>query len=329
MRRTGAIVFITCVALATLLGCARDQSTEIPLTVATAPFESLGLVYVAEDRGMFEDHGLDVTFTRHDTGVATLDSVIAGEADIAVGTAEFPLVQKAFAGVPVRALATIDRPDFIYLVGRKDHGVSQPSDLKGKRIGTTAGSVAQFYLGRFLELNGMTAEEITFVDLRAQNEWRTAISDGTVDAVVLAQPEASLVQGRLGENAAFFSVQGNQPIYTLALGMHDWIDEHPETVKRFLAALADAEEWVAANPEGTVDIIRERLKLTDEYAARVGEQNSFALSLDQSLIVAMEDQARWMIGNKLTTETAVPDFVGYIHADALLSVKPGAVDRLR
>lgn len=322
------MLIVVLVASATLLGCARTDAADVSLTVASTPFESLGLVYVAQERGYFSDHDLDITFTEHDTGVAALESVIAKDADVAVGTSEFPLVKQAIQGAPVSALAIIDRPDFIYLVGRKDRGIQGPGDLKGKRIGTTAGSVAQFYLGRFLELRGVAAEEITWVDLKTPDEWRAAIGDGKVDAVVLAQPEASVIAGRLGDNATLFSIQENQPVFTLALSRNEWIEENPQAVERFLRALEDAEEYVASHPEETVRIIKDTLKLNDEYSTLVREQNSFALSLDQSLVVAMEDEARWMIRNKITTATVMPDFGAYIHAEGLRAVKPGAVNVL-
>jgi len=296
------------------------------MTVALAPFESLGLVYAAEDQGLFAANGLAVTYRQYDTGVAALDAVLKGEADIAVGTSEFPLVGKAFKHEPVSAIASIDRPDFIYLIGRKDHGVEKPGDLKGKRIGTVAGSIAQFYVGRFLELNDMAPEDITFVDLRTPDAWRAAIAEGDVDAVVLAQPEASLVRDSLGSNATFFSVQGSQPAYALAISKNEWIDNNPVRVSKFLSALADAEEFVAANPAATRVIIQERLDLDSGYMDLVWEQNSFGLSLDQSLITAMEDEARWMIRSKLTTETAVPDLGEYVDVDGLKAVKPGAVN---
>ena len=55
----------------------------------------------------------------------------------------------------------------------------------------------------------------------------------------------------------------------------------------------------------------------------------FALSLDQSLITAMEDEARWMIKNKLTREETVPDFLKYIYEDPLKATKPEAVSMIR
>ena len=58
-------------------------------------------------------------------------------------------------------------------------------------------------------------------------------------------------------------------------------------------------------------------------------RDQFLLSLDQSLIVAMEDQARWMIDNNLTTEKQVPNFNDYIYEDALKEIKPEAVNIIR
>ena len=59
----------------------------------------------------------------------------------------------------------------------------------------------------------------------------------------------------------------------------------------------------------------------------VWSQNQFSLSLDQSLIVAMEDEARWMIKNDLTTEKQVPNFVDHIFTKMVLKqVKPEAVN---
>ncbi len=293
--------------------------------MASAPFESLGLVYVAQDQGLFAANDLRVRFREFDTGAEALEAVVNGDADIAVGTAEFPLVGKAFQDVPISAIATIDRPEIIYLIGRKDRGINTPSDLKGKRIGTATGTIAQFYLGRFLELNGMTAEDIVFVNLRTPEEWRAAIANGDVDAVVLAQPEASTVRDSLGANATFLSVQAGQPAFTLAIARNEWIAENAGLEQKFLTALAASEEFVARNPAEAKSIIQDRLDLDPAYMQVAWAQNSFALSLEQSLIVAMEDEARWMIRSKLTTETQIPDMGRYVDVAGLSEVKPGAV----
>ena len=51
----------------------------------------------------------------------------------------------------------------------------------------------------------------------------------------------------------------------------------------------------------------------------------YELFLDQALLLAMEDEARWMIDNKLTEQTRLPDFLDYIYVEPLAKVDPKAV----
>jgi hypothetical protein len=55
-------------------------------------------------------------------------------------------------------------------------------------------------------------------------------------------------------------------------------------------------------------------------------ENQFALPHDQSLLVTMNDESRWIINNNLTVERTVPDFRTYIATEGLTRVQPGAVN---
>jgi hypothetical protein len=63
--------------------------------------------------------------------------------------------------------------------------------------------------------------------------------------------------------------------------------------------------------------------------AVVWPDSQFSLSLDQSFITAMEDEARWMIANNLTAEKQVPNFNDYVNEDALKALKPESVNIIR
>ena len=69
--------------------------------------------------------------------------------------------------------------------------------------------------------------------------------------------------------------------------------------------------------------------LSGTYTDAVWPEPQFSLSLDQSLIAAMEDEARWMIKNNLTTEKQVPNFLDYIYEDGLKAINPEAVNIIR
>ena len=72
--------------------------------------------------------------------------------------------------------------------------------------------------------------------------------------------------------------------------------------------------------------IQKRLGYEDSYVARIGPQHRFSLSLNQTLVVAMKDEAQWLIDSRLTNERTIPDFVSYMYTDALKAVKPDSVN---
>lgn len=296
------------------------------INVAYSPFESLTLFWVAENQNFFRQNGLNVTSHKYDTGAQALGGVLNGEDEIVVGTSEFPLTSNVLNGAQIRTISSIAKSEFIYIVARADRGINKVSDLKGKIIGTTFGTIAHFYLGRFLELNGISLQDVNLVDLKTPEEWVSAVVNGSVDAVATAQPFAESAKNGLGENAEFWSIQSSQPLYAEAIATEAWITSHPELVNRFLKSLLQAEDFTIKHPLEAKAIVKNQLNLTDAYVDKVWSQNQFSLSLDQSLILAKQDESQWLIQNKLTNATTIPNFADYLYLNGLKSIKPGAVN---
>ena len=59
-----------------------------------SPFESVTLFLVAQEQGFFDQNDLNLTLHKYNTGAGALSGVINGEADLVVGTTEFPLPYK-------------------------------------------------------------------------------------------------------------------------------------------------------------------------------------------------------------------------------------------
>jgi NitT/TauT family transport system substrate-binding protein len=299
------------------------------IKVAYSPFESLALFWVAENQNFFSQNGLNVTSYKYNTGSGALDGVLNGEADITVGTTEFPLVTRALNNQRISTIGSISKSEFTYLVGRADHGIMNVSDLNGKRIGTTFGTIAHFYLGRFLSLNEIDIEDVTLVDLKTPAEWVDAVVNGTIDAVATAQPYANSAKDALGDNAVVWSIQSDQPLYAQVISTDEWIAGHPQLCNRFLKSLYQAEDFVINHPAEAMVIVKNQMNFSDAYVENVWRQNQFSLSLDQSLILAMEGEARWLISNNLTKATMVPNFLNNIYEDELKMVKPESVNLIR
>lgn len=294
------------------------------ITVGNAQtLEADTLVYVAQEQNFFAKNGLKVTIKEYTSGMESVNELFKGSIDIAT-TAEFPLVIKALNQEKISAIASINKSQLQDLIARKDRGINDISDLKGKRVGVTLGTIAQFYLGRFLTINGINLKDITQVNINP-SESADALKKGDVDAVIIWQPYANIIENALGSNAKIWSVQNNQATYIIEVAKRDWIAQHADALSRYVNALAQAEDYLKKNPNQVRAMMQKKLNYTDSYMTAVWDRNQLSLSLDQSLILAMEDETRWMIENQLTNVKELPNFLDYIYVDAIEEVKPEAV----
>jgi NitT/TauT family transport system substrate-binding protein len=252
-----------------------------------------------------------------------LDGLLSGEVDIGLSS-EYVFVGKAFNNANIRVIGNIDRYQNVYLIGRKDKGIDNVSDLKGKRIGLTRNTISEFYLGRFLDLHDMSIKDVTLVNM-LPSQYIQSITNGSIDALLTGN-YIDKIQERLGNNTVVWPTQNNQKSYYVMSCRSDWITSHSEQISRFLKSLAQAEEYTINHPDEAKAIVQKKLNYTDAYMAEIWPKNEFFLTLDQSLVTAMEDEGRWMIANNLTAEKTIPNFRDYIYLKGLEEVKPESVN---
>ena len=82
-----------------------------------------------------------------------------------------------------------------------------------------------------------------------------------------------------------------------------------DLIDRFLKAIVQAEDFGVNHQEKAIVIVAKTLNYNSEYVTTVWSDYQFSLSLDQSLLLAMHDEAQWLISNHLTNATNVPNFL--------------------
>ncbi len=286
--------------------------------------DSSELIYVAQDQHYFEANGINLTMKNYATGTEITSALTTNQ--INIGTSgEFPFVNSVLAKQNLSTIASMDRFEAFYLIGRKDHGIQNTLDLRGKTIGVRSQSLGEFYLGRFLDLNGMNIHDITLKDT-LPSQWVDSITNGTLDAIVVSQLYVADIQGKLSNNIEIWPVQNQQLAYGLVYASTNWISENPELVSRFLHSLVQAEDYLISNPENAKNTLKNHLSYSDAYLAQVWPNHRFSLTLDQSLILAMQDEAQWLISNRLTNAISTPNFLNYVYPNGLEVVKPESVN---
>lgn len=289
--------------------------------------EYASLILIAQHQGYFKSHGLDVAIKEYPSGPASLSALLQGKVDMAMAS-DFAGVSDSFNGQDLKILANMSTSQAFYMVGLKNHGISQVGDLKGKRIGITRGTVGEYYLGQFLTFNKLPLQDVTLVNMPQANLVQAA-AQGKVDAAVLFEPNAYLATKALGSNAVRWSVQSGQSIYSLLYSTGDFTRQQPQVIRRYLQATLMAETFISQHPARARQIIAGQLGYTQAYIDYIWPRFTFSMSLDEGLLINMNDEARWAIENHVTTAAAPPNYFNLIYFNGLQAVKPEGITIIR
>jgi ABC-type nitrate/sulfonate/bicarbonate transport system substrate-binding protein len=308
----------------------RSRKADLPpgplekITISTLPIYTPGLLFIAQEKGYFKENGLDVTIKFFQTGQIGMEQVRAGQVDIAhVG--DFVLVDAILKGAKsLRCLGSIVAAEINHIMALKDRGISQPTDLKGKKVGVTHGTIAEFFLGRFLTFNNLSLNDVKIIYL-TPSEMSEALDRNQVDAVMVWDPTTYEIKKRLCDRIINWPGQTGQKFYNVLVSTAEFTQNRSKTLEALFRALVQAETFIKNNRYESIDIIAKQINLDKSVFQSDWLSSNYELSFDQSLLIAMEDEARWIIRNKLTDQTTLPDFLDYLEAEPLARAIPKAV----
>ncbi|HXC92851.1 MAG TPA: NrtA/SsuA/CpmA family ABC transporter substrate-binding protein [Geobacteraceae bacterium] len=313
-----------------LLSCEPMQKQSGPrekLTIAYSTASNAVLVYIAFAKGYFWEEGLDAIPQPHPFGKPALTAVIEGKADIAT-VGDTPIVFAVMNGEKIMTLAAIQTSNKDEaIVARRDRGITKPADLKGKKIGVPFGTTAHFFIDSFLLAHGLVMEKVTLVDMKPA-EMAVALENGRVDAVSVFNPTVKQLEKHLGENGVLFYSESLYKTFCVT-ATQEFVKKNPEAIKKFLRALIKSETFIKEHPKEAQNLVADFIKMDKTELADIWNILTFRVTLDQALLVDFEDQTRWILKNRLSNATRMPNYLEYIHTDGLDAVKPIAVRIVR
>ena len=144
-----------------------------------------------------------------------------------------------------------------------------PSELKGRRVGYTAGTAAHYALERTLESARLSLENIISVPLHPE-EMAAALSSNQVEAVAVWEPFVAAILLQVPGS----TVMSSSDTYTFITIDLDFAARHPAVLKPFLAAIIRATRW------GRLDMknLRTNLLWDRQAAVRFAGQASIEVS---------------------------------------------------
>lgn len=293
------------------------------VTLGTVIGERSALIWVAENRGLLRDCGVDLTIKAYESGLAASKDVSAGNLDLATAAEIVVVHENMRLGNPhLKTIALISRVNDIRIVARKDCGIACPADLKGKRIGVLPWTDADFFLSQFCVLDRIPRSSISEINLNP-GEQVEALEKGMVDAVIVWEPFASLAERELGTNAIAWSSQNQVPSTWVIVGTDESIARRATAITRLLKALLAAEVFASEHRKQAADIIQQRIQKT--LPANWWDNTVTRVTLDRQLVLGMEDRARWIQAKSPATYPRIPNVLNFIALDTLEAISPDRV----
>jgi ABC-type nitrate/sulfonate/bicarbonate transport system substrate-binding protein len=280
--------------------------------------------HVAYQNKYFEQEGLNVDLTINPDGKTSLENLFAGKADIihVMGT---PVVFSSLKRNDFYIIGNIKHSKIHFIVARKDRGIKLSSDLIGKKIGVMRGTSADFFMDSYFIYNNLRPSDIKIINMNGP-EMVNSIENGEIDALFCWSPFPQIAQEKLGDNALILTSDEIVSGSWVIIVMKEFAHKHPIILEKYLRALVMAEKYIRKNRLKAMEIHSKIAGVDLKVITKLSENMIFELNFEQRVISDLEDQARWVINNKYTKKTEVPNYLDMIYPDALETVKPDAVN---
>lgn len=213
---------------------------------------------LGKDKGIYDEAGIDIDI-RSGNGSSSAHRLVAnGDSDFAYGSCG-ALINLASQGAAIVSVAVIDAMGAEAIIVRPDSGVKSISDLKGKKLLTTANAGVNTFFPIVLANAGLTTDDVTITNV-PDGALVSSYLQGAGDAVGILgglDDKPAEIRANGGENPVLFPYSDfgvDQVGYCIST-RKDLVESNPDLVNRFVDATLKAYAETEANPDSAVDAI--------------------------------------------------------------------------
>ena len=286
-------------------------------------------LYVAQEKGFFKEEGVDVEFVKIEIAPDMIQSIIGGSTD--AGTpGSFALITFIAKGAPVSAVAYYGYGgDRIALAARKDSGIEKITDLYGKRLAVQTGTIGAQMWGNMVKAEGLDASKIDVKNIR-NLDLPAAIASNSVDALITWEPNPTVLEER-GLVKVIQRAGKYQKSYGAVIFGNKFIEENPDTVRRFVKAHFRAAKFIRDNPREAAEINAKYVKnATVETIMKSQRHMVFDPRITPESVEELNGDIEFMkAGGRLTGDVKGSDIVNPKFSDAVSKANPELVTDLK
>ncbi|MGL6201898.1 MAG: ABC transporter substrate-binding protein [Lachnospiraceae bacterium] len=264
---------------------AEEELTKITFVLDWTPNTNHTGLYVAQEKGYFEEAGLEVEIVQPPEDGA---EVLVGSNKAQFGVSFQDYMVPALVGdnaLPIEAVAAIVQHNTSGIISRKGEGIDRPKGMEGKKYATWDLEMEKATLQKVIETDGGDYSKIEMIPSTITDEV-AALESKSVDAIWVYYGWAGIateVAGLETDYFAFADIDDVFDYYTpVIIGNTQWMQENEDATKAFLAAMKKGYEYAIDNakeageilcqaaPELDAELVQASQEyMTDQYKAEV------------------------------------------------------------
>lgn len=297
-----------------------QQPQTVTLFIGTTP--DYANIYVARDKGFFEQEGLKLDIRLFPSGTAATDGFRSGKVEF-VASGDIPAMRLCeVMGARIVAPTGYDGFSPVFMVKSSIKG---PEDLKGKTFATRLGSSGELFVQKVRDKYKLPADAFKVINLEP-TDMVAVLDRGDIDGFFWFSPFEERSAQISGSKVRLF-LRGGEVDFTNEVTLDargDLVASNPDLVKRFVRALIKGSDYAMKNRDETVDIVAAALKL-DKKAAEVTKVMNFPVAFDKRLHDRYAVSAKFMLEKKFVEKPVDPKTCFW--TDGVAAVDPARVQK--
>jgi len=269
--KTFFIVLVSLICLFSKTDIAVGQAKKIKLGIIS--ISPLLPVFLAQEKGWYQEAGLDVETIEMKGGATIIPALIGGSIEIGFSNI-ISIILARSAGLDIKIICGSHNEGYTKKAGEpggyatsstgllvlQDSGVRGAKDLEGKKIAVnTIKNIDWMAAWEWMEKNNADPKKVIWVETDFP-KMIPALMGKKVDAVQAVDPEKTILRSQ-GAKLLVNPLNDLRPGLIVAsfVAKDDWISKNPDQVQGFFTATAKAQDYLNVHPE-------EREKLSIQYS---------------------------------------------------------------
>jgi putative hydroxymethylpyrimidine transport system substrate-binding protein len=267
------LLLILCFMIGLLTACSSSESTstestgeekevteelkDVSIMLDWYPNAVHSYLYVAQEKGYFEEEGLNVDIQFPANPTDPINLAAAGQITLGISYQPDVIIARANQDVKIKSVGAIVRSPLNRVVYLEDSDIQSPKDLEGKTVGYPGIPLNESLIKSMVKADGGNPDNVEMVDVGF--ELGSSIVSEKVDAVIGAyiNHEVPVLKHEGYETRNLNPTEYGIPSYNelIAVTSDKTWEEEQDSIKAFWRAATKGYEFTAENPEDALNIL--------------------------------------------------------------------------